>query len=578
MKITLLLILILFTIPLSFASTNICPTVVLHGHDKEVKLTETEELLVCGDLESDSYKVIPPYQASYFFTAFLQSRGFLKPEFKTVDGVLHVETGPLRRMKKIHVDSKNREERHAVKKELRRRYHKEVLNPNLLDALEKRSKKIVGDRGYPCADPKVTADAELQKVLITLNEGNPYHFGEVDKEEIKGLEENALDRYYPYKAKDPFNEQLLKLNEKRLLRAEVLQGTYYLNNCAPEMTDFKLNQYYILGPPRTIRFGVGASTELGPMARLRWSNNRYKSMASILSLNAQASVRSQSLNGTADLFFWKHKPRRSVLTVLELSRESQIDYEQSLLSFRPHMKWTYDSTRYLQTYTLGPTYEASTYHAKVDPNTKTYSAVNINGSSQLMSHSYEFFDIHPQEGSVFGFNFDFRHPSLGFTDPLLMLNGTYSEMKELGFMGKGAIIGAYRVNAGTTWVADDVDLKSLPPSVKFYGGGSDDVRGFLLNTLPDNNGLGALTKLELKLEARKTYFVIESLEAFGFIDSAYFGEKSWDIDPRLWYSPGVGLRWLTKLGLVQGYVSRGYVTNPYEDKGYFYYAGIGGTF
>ncbi|WP_408097340.1 autotransporter assembly complex protein TamA [Peredibacter sp. HCB2-198] len=578
MKITLLLLFILHIISPSNASTKVCPSVEIHGHDEEVKLTETEKLLVCGDPKSESYKVIPPYQASYFFTAFLQSRGFLRPEFNTENGVLHVHTGPLRKMKKLQVDSDNKKERQAVKKELKRRYLREKLNPNLLDALEKRSKKIVGERGYPCADAKALADAEIQQVTIALNEGNHYTFGEVDKEPIKGLEENALDRYYPYRPQDPFNEQLLKLNEKRLLRSEVLQGTYYLNNCAPDMKEFRLSQYFILGPPRTIRFGVGASTELGPMARLRWSNNRYHSMASILSLNAQASVRSQSLNGTADIFFWKHKPRRSLLTQIELSRESQIDYEQSLLSFRPHMKWTYDSTRYLQTYTLGPTYEASTYHSKVDPNTKTYSAVNINGSSQLMSHSYEFFDIHPQEGSVFGFTFDFRHPSLGFSDPLVMLAGTYSEMRELGFFGKGAIIGAYRFNAGTTWVDDEVSLKSLPPSVKFYGGGSDDVRGFLLNTLPDNDGLGALTKLELKLEVRKTYLILEQIEAFGFVDSAYFGEKSWDIDPRLWYSPGLGLRWLSKLGLVQGYVARGYVTNPYIDKGNFYYAGIGGTF
>lgn len=578
MKIILLLQVTLFFISSSFASTSICPTVIIHGQDDKIKLTETEKLLVCGDPKSDSYKEIPSYQASYFFTAFLQSRGYLKPTFNTVDGVLHVDTGPLKHLKKIQIHSLDKEERQAVKKELKRRYHKGVLNPNLLDALEKRSKKIMGERGYPCAHPAIIADADSQMVEVTLNQGKLYRFGEVQREKIKGLEENALDRYYPYKSTDLYNEKLLKLNEKRLLRAEVLQGTYYLNNCADDMTDLELSQHFILGPPRTIRFGVGASTELGPMTRLRWSNNRYKSMASILSLNAQASIRSQSLSATADSFFWKHRPQRSLFTEMELSRESQIDYEQSLFGIRPHMKWTYDWRRFYQSYTLGPSYEASTYHAKSSPDTKTYSAVNINGSTQLMSHTYEFFDIHPQAGSILGFNFDFRHPSLGFSDPLLMLFGTYSQLTEMGFWGKGSVIGAYRLNAGTTWVSDDVSLKSLPPSVKFFGGGSDDVRGFLLNTLPDNDGLGALTKLELKLELRRTYVIIESVEIFGFIDNAYFGSKSWDIDPRLWYSPGAGVRWLSGLGLVQGYISRGYVTNPYIDFGNFYYVGIGGTF
>lgn len=578
MKNILLLLFILISIPISFASKKICPTVELHFDDEKFKLTETEKLLVCGDPKSNSYKNIPAYQASYFFTAFLQSRGYLNPRFETVNNVLQVHTGPIRHLKKLQVDSKIKKERRAVKKELKRRYRGEILNPNLLDAIKKRSEKVVGERGYPCADTELFANADLQKVVVSLNEGNHYKFGEVKKEKIKGLRDNALDRYYPYKAKDTYNEKLLKLNEKRLLRAEVLQGTYYLNNCAAEMDEFQLAQYFIVGPPRTIRFGIGASTELGLMTRIRWSNNRYKSMASILALNAQASFRSQSLNASADSFFWKDRPRRSLFTLFEISRQSQIDYEQSLLSLKPHMKWTYDWPRYHQTYTLGPTYEASSYRAKSNPDTKNYSAININGSTELMSHAYEFFDFHPQDGSVFGFSFDFRHPDLGFSDPLLMLIGTYSELAELGFWGKGTIIGALRLNAGTTWVSDDVTLKSLPPSVKFYGGGSDDVRGFLLNTLPDNNGLGALTKVELKLEVRRTYVVIETLEIFGFLDNALFGSKSWGTEPRLWYSPGVGLRWLSPLGIAQAYASRGFASKPYEDFGNFYYAGIGGTF
>ena len=578
MKTLLLLITALLFNSLTHATTKICKTIVLHGDDEKIKLTETEKLLVCGDPESASYRDIPAYQASYFFTAFLQSRGYLTPKFNTMDGVLHVDTGPLNHLKKIQVDSDDKKERRAVKKELKRRYEGEVLNPNLLDAMEKRSKQMLGERGFPCAGPKTILDVPTKKATVTLNEGGFFKFGNVKKEEIEGLQENALDRYYPYHEKETFNEKLLRLNEKRLLRAEVLQGTYYLNNCSDEMENLELSQFYILGPPRTVRFGVGASTEVGPMARFRWSNNRYKSMASILSLNAQASFRSQSLTATADSFFWKDKPRQSLLSEIELSRESQIDYEQARLSVRPHMKWTYDWTRYFQQFTLGPTYEASTYQAKGNPDTKTYSSVNINGATQLMSHSYEFFDFHPQEGSVFGFSFDFRHPSLGFSDPLLMLNATYSELSELGFWGKGSVIGALRLNAGTTWVSNDVSLQSLPPSVKFYGGGSDDIRGFLLNTLPDNDGLGALTKLQMKLELRRTYFFIESLELFGFVDNAYFGSQSWDIDPRLWFSPGLGLRWLSPIGIVQGYASRGYATNPFVDYGNFYYLGIGGTF
>lgn len=195
-----------------------------------------------------------------------------------------------------------------------------------------------------------------------------------------------------------------------------------------------------------------------------------------------------------------------------------------------------------------------------------------------MSHEYEFYDIHPEEGDVFGFNFDFRDPRFGFSEPLLLLDTTFSKLGKLANWGRGSAVGGIRIDASTTFVPDDVSLQSLPPSVKFYGGGSDDIRGFLLRTLPDNDGLGALTKLALKLELRKTHLFKDYLEGFIFADNAYFGKKSWSIESRLWYSPGVGVRWLSPIGLVQAYVARGFATRPHEDYGHFYYAGLGGTF
>jgi translocation and assembly module TamA len=392
------------------------------------------------------------------------------------------------------------------------------------------------------------------------------------------LEDNALDRFYPYVANQAFNEDLLTLTEKRMVRSEVVQGTYFLENCSEDGQNFSLKQKFIVGPPRTIRFGAGASTEVGPMARVRWSNNRYKPMASLLSANFQASLRAQAITLTADSFLWKSEPRRSLLSQAEVIRESQIDYEQVVYRLRPHMKWTRDSEGQAKRYTLGPSYEGGRYHSKENSDTKSFSSGIIEGSVQWMSHSYELFDIHPQEGNSFGFNFDFRHPSLGFSDQLLKLDSSYVLLERLTNWGRGSVIGGIRLNAGTTWVSNDVSLEGLPPTVKFFGGGSDDVRGFQLRTLPQNDGLGALSKLALKLELRRTNVYKETIEVFTFIDNAYFGQGSWEIEPELYYSPGLGLRWLSPIGLVQTYIARAYKTNPNQDLGNLYFIGLGGIF
>lgn len=569
-------ILILFISFQLFAEDKVCSHIYV---DKDnLKLTDTEKKLICGDKSLEGYEDIPNYQASYYFTGFLQSRGYLQPEFETVEDILHVRVGKKTYVQRIHIISDVPSENDFVKQEIKRLFRKRLLTTDLLNSIEAEAHSILRQRGYPCSKVKSEVDAKTGVVTIQLLRLAFFNFGEVDKEPVEGLRENALDRYYPFVSNEPFNEDLLTLTEKRMTRSEVVQGTYFLENCSEDLKSFSMQQQFIVGPPRTIRFGVGASTEVGPMARVKWSNNRSGPMASLLSASLQASFRNQSLNFTADSFIFHSHPRRSLLSQLDVTRDSQYDFNQFLVRAKSHYKWTQDYGSRHQIYTLGPTLETGTYSTTDNTDTKNFKTGIIEGTLQWMSHSYELFDIHPQEGDVFTFNFDFRHPSMGFSDPLLKFDSSFVKLSRLMNLGRGTLISGIRLNAGTTWVDNDLPLSSLPPTVKFFGGGSDDVRGYLLKTLPRNDGLGALTRLGAKFELRKTYLWKESIEAFTFVDTAYFGDHSWNVKSVLWYTPGLGLRWLSPIGLVQGYAARALTLNPSEDNGNFFYAGLGGVF
>lgn len=568
------LLLISFLSISSFAKKQICPTIVLHG--EKIKLDETEKRLICGDSEVEAYKKIPSYESSFIMTGFLQSRGYLSPRFEYLDNVLHVHVGKKSVVKKFEIISPDEKMATLVKEELRRLYRRKLLNTSTLNSIEAEALSLLRQNGYPCSKVKAQVDISKSTVIIDLGELNYFEFGEINKEKIKGLNDRALERFYPFESNQTFNEDLLTLTEKRMMRSEVVQGTYFLEGCS--QNDFNLSQNFLTGPPRTIRFGAGASTEVGPMVRIRWSNNRYKSMASLLSANAQASLRSQSLTLTADSYFWHHEPRRSLFSQTEIVRDSQIDYEQIVFRLKPHMKWTRDSEGHFKTYTIGPSYEGGTYYSKENSDPKSFSSGILEGALQWMSHSYELFDVHPQEGDLLSLNFDFRHPSFGFSDPLLKLDSNFVKLSRIGNWGMGTIIGGMRFNVGSTLVSDDVSLNSLPPTVKFFGGGSDDIRGFQLRTLPQNDGLGALSRASAKFELRRTNVYIESVEAFTFLDGGYFGDESGKLDKTLYYSPGLGVRWLSPIGLVQTYVARALKANPFTDSGNLYYIGLGGVF
>lgn len=363
-----------------------------------------------------------------------------------------------------------------------------------------------------------------------------------------------------------------------MVRSEVVSATYFTDTCLDENTPFSLSQFFITGPPRTIRFGIGASTEVGPMIRFKWNNHRYQKMASKLEAALNISFRDQVLSFKSDQYLWRSHPRRSIYSELSLMRESQKLFEQRSFNLDNQVRWTRDVGGKLYLWGIGPSYEYGMYSTDQNINTKTYSAFYLKTNFSFVDHDYEFYDINPEEGNAFNFDIDYRDRSLGFSDNVLKLSSNYTHFYRFSYWGKGSLIGGFKSILGTSVVDSSVTPSSLPPAVKFYAGGSDDIRGFDLKSLPSNNGVGSLTKLGTKFEMRRTHFFIPSLEVFSFYDLVFLGDQSWNIDKSYWNSLGVGLRWLSPIGLVQTFVANSYRNVPYENLGPYAFIGLGGSF
>lgn len=574
----ILLILILLTIPSFATEQKLCPGVIISG-EEELSFSENELRLVCGDKKVEAYKNIPPYEAKFFMTGFLQSRSYLDPSFRIEKDVLFVGPGDKSKLEKVTVSFPDSKTEDFVQSELKRLYEDKELNPSLLNEMEGEALSILRRRGYPCVKTETRADPVSDRVEIGFLRPTRFKFGEIEKEEIEGLHRNALDRFYPFDADDNFDARMLELHEKRLLRQEVVQGSYFLEVCSPDGEEFSLEEKFLPGPPRTLRFGVGASTEIGTYGRVRWSHNRWGEMASRLSATLEASFRKQSLVFTSDHFFWPHHSRRSIKSELEITRESQLTYEQFLTKLTPaKLKWSRDKGGHRHLYELGPAYEYGTFNSDDRTQSRSFSTVVLETSFLWTDHDYEFYDVHPQEGNELSLAFSYRDETLGFQSRATKGDVSFVTLKRFATFGRGILIGGLRTIAGTTFVSSDEDIETLPPLVKFYGGGSNDIRGFQLNTLPQNDGLGALSKLVFKWEIRKTYFIIPSLEIFGFFDHGQFGDKAFSTDPRTFFSPGLGLRWNSPIGVVQTFAAKAYGTSPYENIGENFFIGLGTYF
>lgn len=560
---------------------QLCPKVALHSPEK-IDFSDTEKRLVCGDPQEPAYQNIPAYQAKFAMEAILQSKGYAKPDIQIVGDSIQVNTNKQTRLRSVVVNSEIVADSEKLQTKLYRTNRLEVLTPKLLDAMEKEAVKIMRDRGYPCVKMKSKVNVDDGTLTMDVTQLVPFPYGEVTKEQIEGVDNRALARFYPFEPTDSFTQLGLDLTEKRMTRTGLVQGTFFQEKCDLTQNQFSLSQEFIVGPPRTIRFGAGASTELGPIVRARWSNQRFGPMASMMEASFQSSLKTQTLKLLTDQYFWPDHPRRSMLAELTLERNDQKDFLEQGGALKPHLQWTDDTVQRSWLWSAGPAFLFGAYKTKALNVNRRYKTLALEGVLQTQRHNHEIYDDHPQEGDFSRFNFDLRHPSLGFTDPLFKLDYTFLKLFYMGHLGKGDAIAGVRINSGTTIVRNRVGPATLPPSVKYYGGGSDDVRGFELASLPSNGGAGSLTKFSVKLEARKTNFFDQYLEGFTFVDTAWFGEQSMKLQKPLYYSPGGGVRWFSPIGMVQTYLARSLTTDAPEDvpsdDGFFFYLGIGGVF
>lgn len=553
-----------------------CPQIVLKA-ERSISLNETERRLVCGDEESEAYQVIPLFQAQFLLEGMLQSRGYLKPEFLREDQLLTVHLGTRARLDKVEI--KGREDLNDQHRELRRQvlryYRNQVVTPNLLNEIESYARNYLRERSFACINVTSQFKIDSNTLEVQLKDEVEAVYGEVEIDPVDGLQTNALRRFHPFRTYHPFDSRKIRLNELRVLRSGVAQGTYFRQRCQNNKPHLK--QYFVLGPPRVLRFGAGLNSEVGPIARVRWAHQRSGDMASRYDADLQASFREQSLTLRGQQHLFPESPRLFLRTTMGLTREEMSDYEEIVLRIGPHLARTYDQKTAGWTLSFGPTLISGTSRVKGFGRSLDQTTGAIELGLSRTTHLYELFDLHPEAGVSSRLGVEYRHPTLGFNEEILKIETSHVFLQRLTEWGDGHLVGGIRLGGASTLTRGNTIITDLPPSLKFYGGGFQDIRGFRLRSLPKNDGRGALSKLAMRAELRKTRFLTRDLESFIFFDEVRFGQKSMRLDPTRYFSPGLGFRWNSPIGLVQTSFALNRQERPTRDWGRLFFIGIGGT-
>lgn len=553
----------------SGATKKICHNIEMR--EGKLDLSANEKVLVCGsDKGKEGWKDVPIPQAQYQLKVILQNNGYLNPRFERQGDSLLVWSGPLERIE--HFDLHGAEG--VLHKERKRLVVGEALTPEKLDEVKNWAEVGLKEAGFACPQVDVIAQAWDHRVVATVNEGQRARVVNLDYSGLDNIDPRALARYQAIEPGDWHDARKIQLTASRMLADGLFQTAYFKTRCRGGEVDLTL--VTTVGKPRILRFGVGASTEEFPFARLWFKNARLDDRASSLTSTLYASPRVQSADVSAE-FYRIPWSRRSYLGPRFLvARESERTYEVIRGKLGCDIGRLFDVGPVRMIGKLGPT--LNYVHTAVGIGPKDLRYLSWEGSLLAMSNRYELFQRDQFEGWQAQLEYRGQRKGLGaeinvdryevnakylwninsYAPPLFILA---TRLQAIGLNTKqiwelGENYAANAAAAGNT-------RGLLPVDYRVFFGGDQNLRGFTRQGL-DNGGLGYATALYMGWEFRWIRELPYRLEPFFLFDSAQLGERQMTLDAPWFTSTGVGLRWPSPFGTLRGSAAKGKITNGDE--------------
>lgn len=553
--VTFILVCILFASSNAYASIrDVCPGFKIDSK-KIINFNANEKKLICGDPDAASWEDIPRFQSEYFIKTFMQERGYFFPTFTEEDDTVIIHPGEEARVKSIEVEGSPPPFFDVTR---RRKIKGQVLTPSILNTLENWTVSQMRSNGYPC--PKIKSEADPKTGVVTLNvEPGPYQkIAKVIEEPVEGLRAGTLKRYRAFNIGDPYNAQNLDLTSARIETIDgILQSSYFLTECSEEGAT--LTQKSLTGPRRLVIIGVGASTEDFIIGKLTLKWTRIGLNGSSIQLSGQGSYRKQSFKAQGFIYPFSRPTRWHLNPIAGSKRYDEKQYEYTSIDAILPMAVTWDTQNVGFRLRFGPKYNFIRTQRGADPGNTHFLSANMR--LDAASHNYQYYATDPREGFLFGIGADFNHDQLGSSVTAQKMWASGQALWNIASFDPPLVLLALRGLVGLTFTdTGSSSFSRLPPSFFYYLGGSASLRGFSRRQLP-NASRGALTALYTGAEARLTNVLPLNFQPLFFVDFGILGQKSFDLDYPVYWSPGFGVRWPSMVGVFRFTVGHGFLIN-----------------
>lgn len=384
----------------------------------------------------------------------------------------------------------------------------------------------------------VDPQAGIADIELVYDSGPRYALGPVSFEGDTPFDEDLLQRMVPFKAGTAYDSELIAELNQALQSSGYFEGvrvdaapTAATNNVIPVAVKLDTRK------PRTMGLGLGFSTDVGPRAKANWTRHWVNPQGHSYGWEAEVSAPRQNVG------LWYDVPLDPPLTD-KMRYAGGYQYEE--------LAGTDSLSKLL---TVGPE-----WHSKLPSGwqrvvslkwqREEYRLGDDAGLSTLLmpgvSYSYLRSDnrIDPHNGYRLQFDTKVAKEGLGSDNNLVygtaMVKGLTTVFDKHRLLAR-AQIGGSATNG----------YKSIPPSLRFFAGGDQSVRGYDYQSLSPENSegdrIGGRYMVAGSLEYQ--YSIAEKWRVATFIDQGN-AFNSLEL-PSLKTGVGVGVRWVSPVGPIR---------------------------
>lgn len=417
------------------------------------------------------------------------------------------------------------------------------------------------DAAYTVHEIRIDETGTSARLNLILETGEKYYFSTVSIEGAPDYPDAFLRRYIPFSPGDVFSQARLAEAQRQLNNSERFREVTVLPE-KEKAVESKIPVRFVLVPlPRqSLKPGIGYGTDTGARFSTRYRNINLWHKGHELNSNLYIAERLQGL-ATGYIIPGADDFRTFTSVQLNLQREDISTYVSSFIALEPARTHSFSASR------QGTVYVRFQQESFTISNQSAVSRYVLPG----VRFSDNYYDnlVRPSRGFRYAFDLRGTHSALGSTTQLLQLIAEGSHVLSLPWR-LSVLTGA---RCGVTFFSDP--LQDLPPSLRFFAGGDQSVRGYAYQSLGPRDSSGQVVggkhlltgHVDVQRAIRDDWAVSLFYNAGNAFDS--FNGVT------LFQAVGVGLHYYTPVGALNLFVARQIQT---EDPGYRIHFTVGFEF